>query len=82
MKYQENDWRSNKQQLRYKSFLSKITCATNTRSTYLVTKPVPLTSIFLKRTAEKNEGSLQISLVTDLNSVHAKETMEISALDI
>lgn len=30
--------------------------------------PVKLTSIFLKREVEKNEGSLHISFVTDLNS--------------
>lgn len=38
------------------------------RSTHLVTKPVSLISIFLKRDAEKKDGSLQTSLVTNLNS--------------
>jgi len=32
--------------------------------------PVKLTSIFLKRAVEKNEGSLQSSFATDLNSAN------------
>jgi hypothetical protein len=35
---------------------------------YLVTIPVPLVSIFLNSTEERKEGSLQTSLVMDLNS--------------
>lgn len=35
---------------------------------YLDTFPLQLTSIFLKRAVERNEGNLQISFVTDLNS--------------
>jgi len=46
-----------------------------TRSVYLVTKPVPLTSIFLKRAVEKNDGSLQTSLVTNLNSDITKKKL-------
>lgn len=47
----------------------------NYQSTYLVIIPVPSTSIFLKRAVEKNDGSLQISLVTGLNSGIAKPRM-------
>jgi hypothetical protein len=38
------------------------------RTSYLETVPVHATSIFLKRALEKNEGSLHMSFVTDLNS--------------
>lgn len=46
------------------------------RSTYLVTKPVLLTSIFLKSEVEKKDGSLQISRVTNLNSEYDKKYLE------
>lgn len=42
---------------------------------YLVMVPVKLTSIFLKRALEINEGSLQISLVTDLNSATVEDKL-------
>ncbi len=48
---------------------------TMTRSAYLLTRPVLLTSIFLKRDMEKNDGSLQTSLVTDLNSDMPKKEL-------
>jgi len=40
------------------------------QSWYLVMVPVKLTSIFLKRAVEKNEGSLHNSFATDLNSAN------------
>lgn len=46
----------------------KLIVKINYDNIYLVTFPVPLTSIFLKRAVEKNDGSLHISLVISLNS--------------
>lgn len=57
------------------SFTVRLLSPTMTRSAYLPTKPVPLTSIFLKRDMEKNDGSLQTSLVTDLNSDMPKKEL-------
>lgn len=44
---------------------------------YLVTIPMQSASIFLKITLEKNDGSLQISFVTDLNSDIANGLLNI-----
>lgn len=51
---------------------SKIPQNKEHRETHLVTKPVLLTSIFLKSDVEKKDGSLQISRVTNLNSEYWK----------
>lgn len=51
-------------------------------SAYLVTKPEPLISIFLKRGVEKNDGSLHTSLVTDLNSDTQNRESEYSSRSI
>lgn len=45
-------------------------------NSYLLTMPLEPTSISLKRAVEKNDGSLQISLVTGLNSGIPQETNE------
>jgi len=42
---------------------------------YLVTNPEPVTSIFWKRTVEKNDGSLHISFVTTLKSDSKKKNV-------
>lgn len=41
---------------------------------YLVTRRVQLTSIFVKRDADKNVGRLQISFVTNLNSARSSKS--------
>lgn len=40
---------------------------------YFVTIPMQSVSIFLKRAEEKNDGSLHMSFVTDLNSASPKK---------
>lgn len=44
---------------------------------YLVTRRVQLTSIFVKRDADKNVGRLQISFVTNLNSARSSKSEKI-----